>query len=254
MTEDHIILYDLASNKPDFAWGPNNWKVRFALNYKGIPFKTEWVEFPDIQPKCKEKGIEPGVITSTGKEFYTVPAIWDPKTNLGVSESLRIAEYLDKTYPDTPRIVFDGIEEYDACINPLRLPDFEPVLLFVIPKVHEILNPASQEYFRRTRENRYGQKLEEFMPTGSEREETWERIKRGFDTIDGVIQKNGGPFARGEQVSFVDFAFGGWVLWFKLIWGEESELWKDLMTWNDGRWGRYLERLEEYAKPRENVP
>ncbi|KAM6499550.1 hypothetical protein JOM56_005058 [Amanita muscaria] len=225
---DHIIFYDLASNKPDFAWGLNNWK------------------FPDIEVKCKEKGIAPGIVTSDGREIYT--------TNLGVSESLRIAEYLDKTYPDTPRILFDGIEEYDACINPFRLPDFEPMLLFILPPKYEILNPVSQEYFRRTREKSFGRKLEEFTPTGSEREETWERIKKGFDTIDGLIQKNGGPFARGEQVSFVDFAFGGYLIWFKLILGEESELWKDLVIWNDGLWGRYLERLEEYAKPRENVP
>lgn len=27
--------------------------ARLILNYKGIDYKTEWVEFPDIEPKMK---------------------------------------------------------------------------------------------------------------------------------------------------------------------------------------------------------
>jgi hypothetical protein len=27
--------------------------ARLILNYKGIDYKTEWVEFPDVEPKMK---------------------------------------------------------------------------------------------------------------------------------------------------------------------------------------------------------
>jgi len=27
--------------------------ARLALNYKRIPYKTEWVEYPDLEPKFK---------------------------------------------------------------------------------------------------------------------------------------------------------------------------------------------------------
>lgn len=74
--------------------------------------------------------------------------------------------------------------------------------------------------------------------------------KKGFDIVDGLLQKNGGgPFALGEQVSFVDFGFGGFVFGLRLVWGEDNELWKDLATWNNGRWGRLVEKLEKYITP-----
>jgi hypothetical protein len=61
------ILYDLPS-KQGTAWSLNPWKskhslnpsravlteaARLILNFKGIDYKTEWVEFPDIEPKMK---------------------------------------------------------------------------------------------------------------------------------------------------------------------------------------------------------
>jgi hypothetical protein len=46
------ILYDLPS-KQGTAWSLNPWKTRLILNFKGIDYKTEWVEFPDVEPKMK---------------------------------------------------------------------------------------------------------------------------------------------------------------------------------------------------------
>lgn len=61
------ILYDLPSQQGT-AWSLNPWKskcdpcwdvpvltgsARLILNFKGIDYKTEWVEFPDIEPKMK---------------------------------------------------------------------------------------------------------------------------------------------------------------------------------------------------------
>lgn len=61
------ILYDLPS-KRGTSWSLNPWKskhnlnesravltraARLILNFKGIDYKTEWVEFPDVEPKMK---------------------------------------------------------------------------------------------------------------------------------------------------------------------------------------------------------
>lgn len=48
MTE--YVLYDLPNPGRNSCWSVNTWKTRAALNFKGIPYKTEWVEFPDIAP------------------------------------------------------------------------------------------------------------------------------------------------------------------------------------------------------------
>jgi len=50
----NIILYDLPSKDPCGCWSLNPWKTRMALNYKGVDYNTEWVEYPDIASKFKE--------------------------------------------------------------------------------------------------------------------------------------------------------------------------------------------------------
>ncbi|KAF8633126.1 hypothetical protein AX15_001506 [Amanita polypyramis BW_CC] len=130
------------------------------------------------------------------------------------------------------------------------LPELKSLSRFTLPLVYEnMLNPASQEYFRRTREAFFGRKLEEMTPVGKEREEIWSEIKKAFDIIDGWMQRNGGPYVRGEQVSFVDFALGSSLIWFKSAWGEDSELWKEVSSWSDGRCGGYVKNLEKFVKP-----
>ena len=69
-----IILFDLPS-RAGKAWSLNPWKsklllpfksgdpamtmtdptltpflARLALNYKGLPYRTEWIEYPDLRP------------------------------------------------------------------------------------------------------------------------------------------------------------------------------------------------------------
>ena len=50
---EEFVLFDIPG-KDGLAWSPNVWKVRAVLNYKKLPYKTEWIEFPDIEPKLKE--------------------------------------------------------------------------------------------------------------------------------------------------------------------------------------------------------
>ena len=53
-TTPEIILYDLASVK-GICFSSSVWRTRFMLNYKQIPYKTIFLEFPDIEPTLKEK-------------------------------------------------------------------------------------------------------------------------------------------------------------------------------------------------------
>lgn len=48
-----IVLYDLASTK-NVCFSPVVWRIRMMLNYKKIPYKTVFLEMPDIEPTLKE--------------------------------------------------------------------------------------------------------------------------------------------------------------------------------------------------------
>ena len=51
-TEPEIVLYDLGS-VTNVPFSPAVWRIRIMLNYKEIPYKTIFLEFPDIEPTLK---------------------------------------------------------------------------------------------------------------------------------------------------------------------------------------------------------
>ena len=57
-----------------------------------------------------------------------------------------------------------------------------------------------------------------------------------------------GPFVMGDTVSWADFflsAFLMFLMYFKTILGEDSEEWKELASWNEGRWKDLLHALRD---------
>lgn len=72
-SSSEIILYDIPTkDKHPRCWSLNPWKARMALNYKKLPYTTEWVEYPDIAPKFKQLGIPPN--ERDPKFQYSCPA------------------------------------------------------------------------------------------------------------------------------------------------------------------------------------
>lgn len=51
-TEPEIVLYDLACIK-NVCFSPAVWRIRLLLNYKQVPYKVIFLEFPDIEPTLK---------------------------------------------------------------------------------------------------------------------------------------------------------------------------------------------------------
>jgi glutathione S-transferase len=127
-----LVFYEL-TNTLEFgqrSWSPNCWKTRFVtdpsaayhhilvltqvprfvLNYKRISYKTVWVHFADVQTAMKAIGAEATSTMADGSPRYTLPTIFDPNTSKFVSDSLEIAKYLDKHYPER-QVVPAGSEE-----------------------------------------------------------------------------------------------------------------------------------------------
>jgi len=242
-----IVFYDIPSTLPGKAWSPNTWKVRFVLNYKGIPYRTEWVEYPDIEPHNKKLGINPTSKKPDGSPHYTLPAIHDPSTGTYLADSLLIAEYLEKTYPDTPSIFPHETKSLQyAFQSSFGIGAVRP---FIIPTIFPKLGTQrSEDYYRRTREISFGKTLEDVVPVGNERIEEWAKFREGLNKVDQCFAKTDakGPFVMGDTISWSDIFVSSYLIWFKIVWGEDSEEWKDVASWNEGRWGNLLRAFGEY--------
>ncbi|KDR69407.1 hypothetical protein GALMADRAFT_272014 [Galerina marginata CBS 339.88] len=240
-----IILYDIPSQVAVNAWSPNIWKTRYALNYKGLAYKTEWVEFNDIEAHAKKHGIAP---TSTNPDFYSLPAIYDAPNKTYVAGAIEIAEYLDEKYPNTPRLFPHNTLGLQTAFTDVFLTKLGNLWQFIVPAVNKSLNPPSAAYFRRTREALFGVTLEELLPKGDKAVTEWAKVQAGFNEAAVLFAKNGGkgPFAMGETISYADVNAGAYLIWLRTIWGENSQQWKDISSWSGGRWGALLKGLAKY--------
>jgi glutathione S-transferase len=96
-----LVLYDVICDLPGKNFSPNPAKSRFVLNYKNIPFVTIWVDYSEISIAMKSIGARPSK-RRDGSEVNTVPVLSDPNTGALITDSLKIASYLEKTYPEKP--------------------------------------------------------------------------------------------------------------------------------------------------------
>jgi glutathione S-transferase len=75
----------------------------------------------------------------------------------------------------------------------------------------------------------------------------WKKVQAAFDTIDGWMSKSPGPYVMGETVTFADFVIVGMLFTAEVSFGADSQEWKDIATWNNGRWAALKKSLEKYA-------
>lgn len=109
-----FIFFDISSSVEPRSFAPNPSKGRYALSFKGVPFKTQFVDLPDISkvrqgldcPATRKFGDgmqSPSwrraiLMFVIGSNFYTLPMLQDP-TGKVIGDSFDIANYLDKQFP-----------------------------------------------------------------------------------------------------------------------------------------------------------
>ena len=222
---------------------------RYCLNYKGIPYKTIWVEYPDIAATCERLGVCTYKRDGTpGNPRYTLPVIHDPKTGQSIAESRHIVKYLDETYPDTPRLIPPGTQTLQtAFYYEYEDKHLEGLTNFVIPQTASILNPRSYEYFNETRSKWFKvDRVEDIYPKGEEKVKLWNEWKEEWGAVDKWMKDSETLLVMEDTITWADFVVAAWVIWCRCIWGADSEEWKEIANWHGGRWGRLLERLSEY--------
>jgi len=244
-----ITFYDIAAQPSISTWSLNPWKTRYTLGFKKLPYKTIPIEYPDIASVSESLGIPP-FRTKDGVALYTCPAIIDDATGVALPDSYKIAEYLDKQYPDTPKVFPPGTEAFHAAFYTQIFQMIDPVWDLLLPRVPgAVLNPPSAEYFIRTRSASFGKPLADLEPVGEARTEAWAKLKANFGEVDGWLKKSSGPFFMGETPVFADFMVAGIFQWIKVVLRESSDEWKDIREWHNGRWENLLKDLKQYEGP-----
>ncbi|KXT13826.1 hypothetical protein AC579_35 [Pseudocercospora musae] len=229
-----IVFYDLPSrgSKPT-AWSLNPWKARLVLNYKSIPYQTQWIEYPDIAPSFKSLGISPNDPTVNPNATYSSPAITLPDGR-HIMDSLAIAHELEKLYP-SPSLKFDKAGEMQSAVLKVN----KALVPIIIPRIPElILNDSSKEYFLETRAKRFGKPLPELART-ADVGTCWEEAKAGLHEISALLAgtHDGRTFVLGEEVSFADFVLAGFWRFLERV-DVDGDLWARVKTF-DSKFGRH---------------
>ncbi|TFK96933.1 hypothetical protein BDV98DRAFT_536033 [Pterulicium gracile] len=248
-----ITLYDIPGKLPGQAWSPNTLKSRLALNFKGLPFHTEWVEYPEIEGLYKTLDLAPTNVQPDGvTPYYTLPIIVDAsipgKDPVVVSDSWNIAVYLDQAYPDAPLLFPKGTKALQAAFQETWMDAFFwPATVFLRPRTPEIaLNPRSAEHFRRTRSHQLGRPLAEIEPKGEARvaylKEWEEKLGKVARVYEGVTDER---YLTGDEAVYADLLAGAYVRYFRVIGGKEE--WEIVSGWHGGLLKRIGEASEKYA-------
>jgi len=215
--------------------------LRFTLSYKSLPFVTVWVEYSEIATVMKSIGAKQNKRTD-GSDAYTVPVVSDPNTGALITDSLEIASYLEKTYPEKPIFPHNSealIRAFDSAYMGLII----PAMKFVFGRTVEILSPASAKFFIEARLKDFKLPWAEFLSEGPKLEAEWQLLESGYNTVYEWYQKSNGKWIMGDTFSYADIIVACWLLAFKRVLTEDE--WARISSWNGGKWAQVLADVEQ---------
>ena len=181
-------------------FSPFGWRVRIALAHKGLE-STSIVEGVGFSEKHK--------LAFSNQEL--VPVIKDD--DMIISDSWDIAVYLEKSY-DSSSSLFGTTGDFsqvkfisswvDSQLHPL-------IARCVVRDILDVISPSEHEYFRKSREKRFGKRLEDVV---ANRENTRTILKQTLYPIRKALEI--APFLGGENPNFSDYAIFGAFMWAKV--------------------------------------
>lgn len=188
-------LYALSGADSTRQFSPHVWKSVMSLAHKGLDYETVPVGFTEIP-------------TIEGGRAATVPLLRDGDRL--VSDSFDIALYLDETYPDRPSL-FGGeggkamarfIEAWSQSTLHMA------ITRIAILDIHNLLGPADQEYFRRSREARLGAALEDIAAAGK-----IDGFAKKLQPLRNMLKTQ--SFIGGDGPLFADYIVFGALQWLR---------------------------------------
>jgi len=194
-----LRMYDLAGAEADRRFSPYCWRIRMALAHKGLEVETIPWRFTD------KAVLAP---TKQGR----VPVLVDG--DRWVNDSWAIANYLEDTYPDRPSL-FGGGAGRALSRFPANWADavlHAGLAGLVVRDILDHVAEQDRDYFRTSREERFGRTLEAVV---ADREA---RLPAFRDTLTPLrLTLRNQPFLGGETPLYADYAVFGGFQWARCI-------------------------------------
>ena len=163
-----------------------------------------------------------------------------------MSESSDIVQYLDKQYPSSPRVIAPGTLAFEIAYCKYFLGGVGPKWpKSIYPRVYETISPEAATYFKESKEEAYGQTLENMAKSS---QSYLDEYRDAYGTVAlPIYEKAEGVFLKGSEPGWADFLTASFLLAIKLVYGVESKEWKFIETWHEGRWVKLIKDLGPYA-------
>ena len=204
-----LKLFELVGADQDRPFSPFCWRTRMALAHKGLSAQSIPWCFTDkgaIAPHNSEK----------------VPVLIDGE--ISVADSWAIANYLEDRYPVRPSLFGgDGGRAIGRMMNwwgdIAVIGGMFPMIVADIP---QHLKPVDADYFRKSREARFGKPLEEVV---AGREKSVEGFRRALDPMRLTLKTQ--DYLGGAAPNYADYIVFGAFQWarvvspFKLLAGDD---------------------------------
>jgi glutathione S-transferase len=193
-----IQLWELRG-KGERRYSLFSWRTRMALRHKGLEFQSTPVAMSD----------KAAIAFSGGK---TVPIIKDGESVL--RDSWRIAEYLEDRYAERPTLFGGAIgrgvtQAFNTWVDRAVVPAMMPV---IVADVHERVDPADEQYFRRQFEGFLKCTLEEARERAPQAQE---RLKRVLEPHEAALKRQ--PFFCGAAPAYADYILFSVVQWARIM-------------------------------------
>jgi glutathione S-transferase len=248
-----ITLHDLPSKLPGGrAISPFTTIVRYALNYRGLEFKTEWRSYTDLETVAKAVGAKP-TGERNGAPKYTVPFIVDETsgTPVAISDSMAIIQYIETTYPDPARPLLlpnpNAPAQHLLAISAVSTIVFSLFRTVLFPGVYNLILDEEKEVWLGNVTG--GQPPESFTlaPGSPEYKETVEKTKESLKNIAGFLEKQSGNgiWFGGDRPVYIDFAT---VSFLNMLRFATPELWTEVAAIDGRRLDKLVQACEQYAK------
>ena len=194
-----IRLFELAAADTNRRFSPYCWRSRLALAHKALDVDT-------IPWRFTEKD----AIAKSGQG--RVPVLFD--MDRVVSDSWTIAEYLEDNYSERPSL-FGGPQArsltrfinawVDSVVN-------AALIRVLLTDIYAHLHEKDREYFRASREKRFGMSLEQ---VSADRATSVIRIRESLDPARTVLAKQ--PYVAGKIPLYADYILFGSFMWARSI-------------------------------------
>jgi len=194
-----LKLFELVGIDAARPFSPYCWRTRMALAHKGLSAETIPWCFTDksaIAPHRSEK----------------VPVLIDGETS--VADSWAIANYLEDTYPDRPSL-FGG--EGGRAIGRMMnwwgdIAVIGGMFPLIVADIPPHLKPGDADYFRKTREARFGKPLEE---VAAGRDKAVEGFRKALEPMRLTLRTQ--PYLGGEKPNYADYIVFGPFQWARVV-------------------------------------